>query len=161
MKLSFSTRGWQHLSWEELLVSAEESGMNGIELYDLFKRDDLIDRACPFDRYRADHAAKRGGGELPLALEEREGIMPQKVLYEPNAEAVFDRIVPEFLGGIILGALTKSIASEQAARRQAMNSATKNADEIIAALDLQYNRARQGAITQEITEIVAGSNAQS
>ena len=53
MKLSFSTRGWQHLSWDELLVSAEESGMNGIELYDLFKREDLIDRACPFDRYRA------------------------------------------------------------------------------------------------------------
>ena len=53
MKLSFSTRGWQHLSWDELLVSAEESGMNGIELYDLFKRGDLIDRACPFDRYRA------------------------------------------------------------------------------------------------------------
>ena len=53
MKLSFSTRGWQHLSWDELLVSAEESGMNGIELYDLFKRADLIERACPFDRYRA------------------------------------------------------------------------------------------------------------
>ena len=47
MKLSFSTRGWQHLSWEELLEAAEESGMNGIELYDLFKRSDLIDRGCP------------------------------------------------------------------------------------------------------------------
>ena len=74
---------------------------------------------------------------------------------------MFNRIVPEYLGGLIFGALSKSIASEQAARRQAMNSATKNADEIIAELDLQYNRARQGAITQEITEIVAGSNAQS
>ena len=98
---------------------------------------------------------------LPLTLEEREGPMPQRVLYEPDAETVFNRIVPEYLGGLIFAALSKSIASEQAARRQAMNSATKNADEIIAQLDLQYNRARQGAITQEITEIVAGSNAQS
>ncbi len=98
---------------------------------------------------------------LPLSLEAKEGPKSQKVLYEPNAEYVFDNIVPEYLGGLIFGALCKSIASEQAARRQAMNSATKNADEIIAELDLQYNRARQGAITQEITEIVAGSNAQS
>jgi F-type H+-transporting ATPase subunit gamma len=98
---------------------------------------------------------------LPFNLEEKEGPRSEKVLYEPDAETVFERIVPEYLGGLIFGALSKSIASEQAARRQAMNSATKNADEIIAELDLQYNRARQGAITQEITEIVAGSNAQS
>ncbi len=98
---------------------------------------------------------------LPLTLEDAEGPKSQKVLYEPDAETVFNRIVPEYLGGLIFGALSKSIASEQAARRQAMNSATKNADEIIAELDLQFNRARQGAITQEITEIVAGSNAQS
>ena len=98
---------------------------------------------------------------LPLTLEEKEGPRPQRVLYEPDTETVFNRIVPEYLGGLIFAALSKSIASEQAARRQAMNSATKNADEIIAELDLQYNRARQGAITQEITEIVAGSNAQS
>ena len=98
---------------------------------------------------------------LPISLEKKEGPKAQRVLYEPSAEAVFNRIVPEYLGGLIFGALCKSIASEQASRRQAMNSATKNADEIIAELDLQYNRARQGAITQEITEIVAGSNAQS
>jgi len=98
---------------------------------------------------------------LPLSLEKKEGPRSQRVLYEPSAEAVFNRIVPEYLGGLLYGALSKSIASEQASRRQAMNSATKNADEIIAQLDLQYNRARQGAITQEITEIVAGSNAQS
>ena len=98
---------------------------------------------------------------LPLSMEVGEGPKSEKILYEPGAETVFNRIVPEYLGGLIYGALSKSIASEQAARRQAMNSATKNADEIIAKLDLQYNRARQGAITQEITEIVAGSNVQS
>lgn len=98
---------------------------------------------------------------LPLKLEKKEGPACQDMIYEPDSEVLFNEIVPEYLGGIIYGALSKSIASEQAARRQAMNSATKNADEIIADLDLQFNRARQGAITQEITEIVAGSNAQS
>lgn len=98
---------------------------------------------------------------LPLTLEKKEGPQTQKAIYEPDGEQLFNQIVPEYLGGIIFSALCKSIASEQASRRQAMNSASKNADEIIADLDLQYNRARQGAITQEITEIVAGSNAQS
>jgi len=59
MKLSFSTRGWQSMDWEQLLESAKESGMNGIELYDLYKRHDLIDRGCPFDRYRAATTARQ------------------------------------------------------------------------------------------------------
>lgn len=96
---------------------------------------------------------------LPLSLEVKEGIRGETTVYEPGPEELFNQIVPEYLGGLLYGALCKSIASEQASRRQAMNSATKNADEIIADLDLQFNRARQGAITQEITEIVAGSNA--
>ena len=79
------------------------------------------------------------------------------ILYEPDSTAVFDAIVPEYLGGILYGALCESRASEQAARRTAMDSATKNADEMIGDLSLKFNRARQAAITQEITEIVAGS----
>ena len=63
----------------------------------------------------------------------------------------------EYLGGLLYGALCESVASEQAARRMAMDSATKNAEEMIDDLSLKYNRARQGAITQEITEIVAGA----
>ena len=78
-------------------------------------------------------------------------------LYEPNAEEVFDAIVPEYLGGVLYGALCESRASEQAARRTAMDSATSNAENMIADLSLKFNRARQAAITQEITEIVAGS----
>jgi len=78
-------------------------------------------------------------------------------IYEPDSEAVFDAIVPEYLGGILYGALCESRAAEQAARRTAMDSATQNADEMIADLSLKFNRARQAAITQEITEIVAGS----
>ena len=79
------------------------------------------------------------------------------ILYEQDSEAVFASIVPEYLGGILYGALCESRASEQAARRAAMDSATQNADEMIADLSLKFNRARQAAITQEITEIVAGS----
>ena len=78
-------------------------------------------------------------------------------LYEPGPEEVFAAIVPEYLGGILYGALCESRAAEQAARRTAMDSATSNADDMIADLSLKFNRARQAAITQEITEIVAGS----
>ena len=78
-------------------------------------------------------------------------------VYEGEPEDVFAAIVPEYLGGILYGALCESRAAEQAARRSAMDSATQNADEMIADLSLKFNRARQAAITQEITEIVAGS----
>ena len=78
-------------------------------------------------------------------------------LYEGDSEEVFAAIVPEYLGGVLYGALCESLASEQAARRAAMDSATQNADDMIADLSLKFNRARQAAITQEITEIVAGS----
>ena len=80
------------------------------------------------------------------------------ILYEPDSVAVFDAIVPEYLGGILYGALCESRAAEQAARRSAMDSATQNAEDMIAQLSLKFNQARQAAITQEITEIVAGSN---
>jgi F-type H+-transporting ATPase subunit gamma len=79
------------------------------------------------------------------------------LVYEPDCEEVFASIVPEYLGGILYGAICESRAAEQAARRTAMEAATSNAQEMIEDLSLKYNRARQAAITQEITEIVAGS----
>lgn len=95
---------------------------------------------------------------LPIRVSGKTDSSAKKyVLYESGPLAVFDAIVPEYLGGLLYGALCESVASEQAARRMAMDSATKNADEMIADLSLKYNRARQGAITQEITEIVAGA----
>ena len=78
------------------------------------------------------------------------------IVYEPSCEEVFETIIPEYLGGVLYGALCESRASEQAARQSAMDSATQNADDMIADLSLKFNRARQAAITQEITEIVAG-----
>ena len=97
---------------------------------------------------------------LPLEKpESKESEPPRRcdTLYEHPAEEVFAAIVPEYLGGMLYGALCESRASEQAARRSAMDSATQNADDMIADLSLKFNRARQAAITQEITEIVAGS----
>lgn len=79
------------------------------------------------------------------------------ILYEPDSDQVFDIIVPEFVGGLIYGALCESRAAEHAARRTAMDAATQNADEMIADLSLKFNQARQASITQEITEIIAGS----
>ena len=93
-----------------------------------------------------------------LPLEKPTGdVCPSDILYEPSGEAVFDAIIPEYLGGLLYGALCESRASEQAARRTAMDNATQNAEDMIADLSLKFNRARQAAITQEITEIVAGS----
>jgi len=96
---------------------------------------------------------------LPLVRQDapREGDAVSDILYEPDSVEVFAAIVPEYLGGVIYGALCESRAAEQAARRTAMDSATQNADEMIADLSLKFNRARQAAITQEITEIVAGA----
>ncbi len=94
---------------------------------------------------------------LPLLQQPGKVERPSDILYEPGCEEVFAAIVPEYLGGILYGALCESRAAEQAARRTAMDSATQNAEEMIADLSLKFNQARQAAITQEITEIVAGS----
>ncbi|MBR3978368.1 MAG: ATP synthase F1 subunit gamma [Oscillospiraceae bacterium] len=96
---------------------------------------------------------------LPLIRQEtgKEGERVSDILYEPDSVRVFEEIIPEYLGGMLYGALCESRAAEQAARRTAMDSATSNADEMIDKLSLEFNRARQAAITQEITEIIAGS----
>jgi len=95
---------------------------------------------------------------LPLIRQESTSSAPQsEMVYEPGCEEAFAAIVPEYLGGILYGAVCESRAAEQAARRSAMDSATQNAEEMIADLSLKFNRVRQAAITQEITEIVAGS----
>lgn len=76
-----------------------------------------------------------------------------------NPEEMLNAIVPQYVGGVLYSALCESLASESGARRMAMNSANKNAEEIIGTLMLHYNRVRQAAITQEITEIVSGAEA--
>ena len=93
---------------------------------------------------------------LPLTVEGGSGNEPE---YDCDPEEMLGRIVPMYLGGILYSALCESLASEQGARRTAMNAANKNASEMIDSLMLSFNRARQAVITQEITEIVSGAEA--
>lgn len=79
--------------------------------------------------------------------------------YEPDEDQVLDAIIPKYMSSLIYGALLEAVASENGARMTAMDSATNNAEEMIEELGLAYNRARQGSITQELTEIIAGANA--
>ena len=79
--------------------------------------------------------------------------------YEPNEEEALDMIIPKYVTSLFYGALVEAVASENGARMQAMDSATSNAEEMISDLSLKYNRARQGSITQELTEIIAGAEA--
>lgn len=104
---------------------------------------------------------------LPLEKEDIDGISASGgsaaakahalVEYEPSAEAVLSALIPEYIAGVLYSAVCESFAAEVASRRAAMDTATKNADEMLDNLSLKYNRARQSAITQEITEIVAGA----
>ena len=79
--------------------------------------------------------------------------------YEPEEEEALNLIIPKYITSLIYGALIEAVASENGARMQAMDSATSNAEEMISDLELKYNRARQGHITQELTEIISGAEA--
>lgn len=109
------------------------------EFVSMLTQEPKIENILPFEKL------KDGGNTKGLTL------------YEPSPEAVFESIVPQYVAGVIYSALKESLASEFAARRTAMESASKNAREMIDDLTLKFNRARQAAITQEITEIVSGA----
>ena len=93
--------------------------------------------------------------ETQLATDGSEALMT----YEPSGEEALNMIIPKYLSSLIYGAMIESVASENGARMQAMDSATSNAEDMISSLSLKYNRARQAAITQELTEIISGANA--
>ncbi|MBQ7676999.1 MAG: ATP synthase F1 subunit gamma [Lachnospiraceae bacterium] len=100
---------------------------------------------------------------LPVEVDEAD-IEEQKssnlmMNFEPNEEEALSLIIPKYISSMIYGALIEAVASENGARMQAMDSATSNAEDMISDLTLKYNRARQGSITQELTEIIAGAEA--
>lgn len=102
---------------------------------------------------------------LPLRKEDFGPKVPSDIFSEeltflPSPEAVVDHIVPDFMVGFIYGALVESFSSEQNARMMAMEAATKSAKDMLHDLTIAFNRARQAAITQEITEVIAGAKAQ-
>ena len=99
---------------------------------------------------------------LPVEIEAKEqgeGSDNIPMNYEPSEEEVLGMIIPKYITSLIYGAMMEAVASENGARMQAMDSATSNAEEMIQKLELDYNRARQGSITQELTEIIAGAQA--
>ena len=100
---------------------------------------------------------------LPVEIEENEEEeaqgMEAPMGFEPEDDEALDMIIPKYVTSLIYGGLIESVASENGARMQAMDSATSNAEEMIADLTLKFNRARQGSITQELTEIIAGAEA--
>lgn len=101
-----------------------------------------------------------GGSKAPgTQTEEDSGSGKALMNFEPEDEEALNMLIPKYITSLIYGAMIEAVASENGARMQAMDSATSNAEEMIDHLTLLYNRARQGSITQELTEIIAGANA--
>ena len=144
------------------------SELNSSEKYTFKEADAVAEKLCKefaegkFDRlgiiYTKYISVMSGEAEIKWLLPFEKGESKEtSVVFEPDALTVFDNVVREYVSGVITSLVRESYASEVAARRMAMDSAGKNATEMIDKLSLEYNRARQSAITQEITEIVAGS----
>ncbi len=95
---------------------------------------------------------------LPMKFDTDDGNAAEPIV-DGDANELLDEIIPEYIGGVLWSAVCESACAEQGARRTSMNSANKNAEEMISSLQLKYNRARQAIITQEITEIVSGAEA--
>ncbi|WP_337402888.1 ATP synthase F1 subunit gamma [Suilimivivens sp.] len=98
-------------------------------------------------------------GKTGEAVKETEDDNRAPMNFEPEDEEALDMIIPKYVTSLIYGGMIEAVASENGARMQAMDSATSNAEDMISSLSLLYNRARQGSITQELTEIIAGANA--
>ena len=141
----------------------EDAAALGKELLDAYERGEIGKIYLAYTRF------KNTVVHIPTVLqllpveitEEQKAEAKEEVPmnFEPAAEEALDLIIPKYINSIIYGGFMEAVASENGARMQAMDSATSNADEIIAALSLAYNRARQGAITQELTEIISGAEA--
>ncbi len=149
------------------VMSRAYAQAEGVSVGDCFSMADMLCRrflggefssvAVLYTEYVSPLAQRPEKIEL-LPLRRDEGRAARRdILYEPSPEEAFEAMIPEYVGGVLYGALCESRASEQAARRAAMDTATQNAGDMIDSLSLKYNQARQAAITQEITEIVAGS----
>lgn len=111
-------------------------------------------KLLPVDRESSSEAMKAAGADTDIDAK-----ISVPMNYEPEPEEVLSAVIPKYVCSLIYGAFMEAVASENGARMTAMDNATSNAEEMIDNLTLSYNRARQGAITQEITEIVSGSEA--
>lgn len=141
---------------ESMFDKAKEIGENIVDFYleDIFDEVYII-----YSKFvsviSSDLTTKR---LIPIEKVESESNEPY--IFEPSAEYILSTLLPKYLNIVLYQAILDNTASEHAARKTAMKSATDNADELVGSLTLQFNRARQAAITQEIAEIVSGSLAQ-
>ena len=134
-------------------------------LLDLFEKDEIGEIYLAYTHFKntVSHEPtllKLLPVEIEVNEEEPETADDKALMcFEPADEEALDLLIPKYVTSIIYGALVEAVASENGARMQAMDSATNNAEEMIDHLTLMYNRARQGSITQELTEIIAGAEA--
>jgi len=136
------------------LYNARQLADYVMELYDTQQTDQVFIIYTPFENGMA--GAPMIHRILPLRISDFvdvAGTEPHEIIYHPGGAEVFNELVPQFLVGYIFGALMHSYASEHTSRMTAMQSATRNADEMLEKLRLEYNLARQAAVTQEIAEI--------
>jgi F-type H+-transporting ATPase subunit gamma len=119
-------------------------------MYSAVKIMPTVRQALPLNAGKIQEEIANSGGQKRIELQFE---------YLPSEKAVFDALVPFYIKGLVYGALVEAYASEQSARMSAMDEASKNAEEMLASLQIHYNRVRQASITQEVTEIISGSSA--
>ena len=163
---SFSKRGYEIIDSIETVENATYEDANRVAqaAMDAYKKGEVDEVNLVYTQFISALSQEPTIVKLlPVTIEPKQGEEIKKakcaVQYLPSADAVLGYVLPKYVSGSIYGAIAESFASEQAARRTAMESATDNANEMIAKLELSYNRARQAAVTQEISEIVGGTAA--
>ena len=165
----FEKRGYNILKSQESVEKCgyEETLAFAQEVMDLYKKGEVDEVYIAYTEFVSPLTQNpKLLKVLPLSFKNEENKETKeqaakraRVQYLPSAEVVLGHIIPKYVSGVIYGGVIESFASEQAARRTAMSSATDNADEMLSNLELSYNRARQSAVTQEIIEIVGGVEA--
>lgn len=139
------------------LDTCQDIARQMLEAYDAGRFDEIVLAYTSFKSVLAQVTKLKPLLPLDTRDAPEEERTTRQMLCEPGPDELLKTFMPQYLGGLIYAAACDAFASEQAARRVAMDSATKNAGEMIDDLSLRYNRARQSSITQELTEIVAGA----
>ncbi len=149
------------MSQDPSLYNARKLAYDIIDRYDVSDTDEVYIIYTSFNNKMISKPSVRR--LLPIMINDFKDIEPtepeHEIIYVPSADEVFGELVPQYLVGMIFGAVVQAYAGEHYARMNAMQSATRNADELLKKLKLQYNMARQAAITQEIAEITGATAA--
>jgi F-type H+-transporting ATPase subunit gamma len=156
---------WSGFSAQPTYAQAEEVAMALLDAFEKDAKDGGVDEIYLVSTEFVSMLTQRPSVRrlLPMEIEEREGERPGGALpsyeFEPSTDVVLDALLPQYIASRIYYAMLEAAASELAARRRAMKAATDNANDLLDRLTREANNARQAEITQEISEIVGGSNA--